>query len=112
MQEKFEELIGSFIDTKVGLCEHFLTRDLAMNLQEKLLNLDRNNQMIPAGIGNHRVKDPNQKMRSDKICWIDNKSTDVAERAFLNQIDAFILYLNDSCYEGINAYEFHYALYE
>ena len=112
MQEKFEELIGSFIDTKVGLCEHFLTRDLAMNLQEKLLNLDRNNQMIPAGIGNHRVKDPNQKMRSDKICWIDNKSTDVTERAFLNQIEEFILYLNDSCYEGINAYEFHYALYE
>ena len=36
----------------------------------------------------------------------------MTERAFLNQIEAFILYLNDSCYEGINAYEFHYALYE
>ena len=112
MHGKFEELIGSFVDTKIGLCEHFLTRDLAMNLQEKLLNLDRNNQMIPAGIGNQRVKDPKQKMRGDKICWIDNKSTDVTERAFLNQIEAFILYLNDSCYEGINDYEFHYALYE
>jgi SM-20-related protein len=112
MKEKFEELIGSFADTRIGISDGFLTRELAQLLQENLLNLNRGNKMKSAGIGNQQLKDANQNKRGDKIYWIDNETKDGPERAFLNQIDEFIVYLNESCYTGINAYEFHYALYE
>jgi SM-20-related protein len=112
MEENFEELIGSFTDRQVGICDHFLSKDLALELRENLKALDRRNLMKPAGIGNQLIRDPAQKKRGDKICWIDNDSADSTERAFLTQIENFIRYLNKSCYEGINAYEFHYALYD
>jgi SM-20-related protein len=111
MDHKFEELIGSYMDTKTGICDQFLTAELAVNLKENLLKLAQDEQMKPAGIGN-QVRDILQTKRGDKVSWIDPYSNDANERAFLDQIENFIGYLNDSCYTGINAYEFHYALYE
>ncbi|MEJ0082707.1 MAG: hypothetical protein WDM78_17540 [Puia sp.] len=68
--------------------------------------------MKTAGIGNQSVKDKDQNKRGDNIFWIDNQSDEPSERVFLNQVDLFVEHLNDTCYTGINAYEFHYALYE
>jgi len=112
MNEKYEELIGSFMDTQIGICDQFLTKDLATQLQKNLLNLHHDEKMEYAGIGNQLKKDSHQKHRGDKISWIDPETTDAPERAFLQEIEKFITHLNDSCYTGINAYEFHYALYE
>jgi len=112
MNEKFEELIDSFMDNEIGLCEHFLTKELAGLLQQNLLDLDRDEKMFAAGIGNNMVKDPAQKKRGDKIYWLDRKNNDINELAFLDQVEGFIDYLNRTCYTGINDYEFHYALYE
>ena len=112
METKFEELISSFIENKIGISDHFISAALAGRLRENLMNLDKEDQMKMACIGNKLLKDPEQKKRGDKIFWIDNRTQDISERALLNQIDQFIVYLNDSCYTSINAYEFHYALYE
>ena len=112
MDEKFEELIGTYISHQVGISDHFITKELSGQLQKNLLDHDKDNNMKFAGIGNQDLKDPLQDKRGDKIFWMNNESQEPAERAFLNQIDQFILYLNDTCYVGINAYEFHYALYE
>lgn len=109
---KFDELIGSFIDHKIGLCEHFLTIELAKLLQQDLLDLDREKRMLPAGIGNHAIKDQAQKKRGDKIFWLDKKNNNPNEIAFLEQVESLIDYLNTTCYTSINSYEFHYALYE
>jgi SM-20-related protein len=43
------------------------------------------------------------------IGWI--KHNNEFENAFV-QIEAFISYLNESCFTGITDYEFHYSLYE
>jgi SM-20-related protein len=112
MDEKFEELIGSYIDNQIGISNHFITKELAFLLQQNLKMLDNGDRLKIAGIGNQLVKDPGQDKRGDKIFWIDNQSKEPSERAFLNQIDQFIEYLNATCYVGINAYEFHYALYD
>jgi len=68
--------------------------------------------MFVAGIGNEEVKDPNQKMRGDKIYWIEKDSSNIYERQFIRLVENFIEHLNNTCYTGINAYEFHYAVYE
>src|SRR5664279_108069 len=112
MENSYETLITGFIEKQVGICDHFLSTELAGRLQQNLLDLDQACKMQSAGIGNDRVKVLKQNKRGDKICWIDNDSKEPAEREFLNQVDAFIEHLNQSCYTRINDYEFHYALYE
>lgn len=112
MNIQFEELIESFISNKVGLSQHFLSIELSKLLQQNLQELNLNNLMLPAGIGNHTIKDTTQKKRSDKIYWLDKKNKNIHEQAFLEHVEDFIDYLNKTCYTGINAYEFHYALYD
>jgi SM-20-related protein len=67
--------------------------------------------MKAAGIGNVE-KDIHQQTRTDKICWLSKDSENVFEMEFLQHAENFIAYLNRTCYAGINAYEFHYAVYE
>ena len=112
MEAKFEELIESFITNKIGISEVFLTDKLATALQQNLLRLNRDSRLINANIGNAIIKDKSQNIRGDKTCWLDNKSKNDAEIEFLDIIRQFMVHLNKTCFTGINACEFHYALYE
>ncbi len=112
LNQNFETLIGSLVEGEIGICDNFLPPALALQLQKNLLALEHSNKLRLAGIGNDAVKDPNQQKRGDRIFWIDNESTEPAEAGFFRLIAEFIVYLNESCYAGINACEFHYALYE
>ena len=112
MEASFETLIASYINTKVGISENFLSNELSNHLKQNLLSLNHNHQLLPAGTGNDNKLVHNAKVRSDTIYWLDKKHNNVHENAFFVQIEAFILYLNQSCYAGITDYEFHYSLYE
>src|SRR5687768_1716249 len=100
MNVKFDELIDSFMGNKIGLCNQFLSAELSQQLQQNLLELDRDNRMFAAGIGNNLIKDSTQKKRSDKIFWLDRKNDNEHEHAFLDHIENFIEYLNRTCYTG------------
>lgn len=112
MKEQFEELIEGFMNNKVGISAQFVPAELARALQQNLLSLNVEGEMKHAGIGSGVSKVYDQQIRSDKIYWIDRNSQNDAEQQFLDLIEAFISYMNMTCYTGINAYEFHYALYE
>jgi SM-20-related protein len=112
MENSFETLISSYIENKVGISEHFLSDELANHLKENLLSLNDKNQLLAAGTGNDNKLIHNAKVRSDTIYWLDKKHNNIHENAFFEQIEAFILYLNQSCFAGITGYEFHYSLYE
>jgi SM-20-related protein len=112
MENSFETLIASYIENKVGISEHFLSDELANHLKENLLSLNDNNQLLAAGTGNDNKLVHNAKVRSDTIYWLDKKHNNIHENAFFVQVEAFILYLNQSCFAGITGYEFHYSLYE
>ena len=109
---KFDLLIDSFLENNVGIDAGFLNKSLSTGLHQNILQLQRDEMMAFAGIGNEEVKDSNQKMRGDKIYWMDKKNTNIYEQEFLAQVEDFIDYLNRTCYTGINGYEFHYAVYE
>lgn len=111
MQEKFEEIIEGFITNKVGISDLFLTGQLAAILQQHITRLHESGHMADAGTGNN-TPDHNKKIRGDKIYWLDKKNNNYEEQAFLEHVENFIDHLNKTCYTGINAYEFHYALYE
>ena len=112
MIHDFDVLIDSYLENKVGIDTNFLSDRLSNGLHQNILNLHRDHLMHAAGVGNEIVKDTNQKMRGDKIYWMDRSHANIFEQEFLQQIEDFIEHLNRTCYTGINGYEFHYALYE
>jgi SM-20-related protein len=112
MNQHFDLLIDSYLENKVGIDTQFLSEALSKGLQQNIHQLENDGLMTAAGIGNEAMKDTNQKMRGDKIYWMDKHHDNVFEQAFLQQIEDFIDRLNKTCYTGINGYEFHYAVYE
>ena len=112
MNEQFDILIDSYLSDHVGIAPAFLSQKLSTELQQNIIQLQKNEMMTAAGIGNEEVKDANQKMRTDKIYWLDKKHNNKFENEFLQHAENFIERLNSTCYAGINAYEFHYAVYE
>ncbi|MFV8376818.1 2OG-Fe(II) oxygenase [Flavobacterium sp. LB1P62] len=112
MENSFEALIATYIENKVGISEHFLSATLANNLKQNLLTLNQDSLLMAAGIGNSEKLSYDGAIRSDSIYWLDKKHNNAFENEFFAQIEAFILYLNQSCYAGITGYEFHYSLYE
>ena len=112
MQEKFDFLIDDYILNKVGIDKNFLSATLTKGLSQNIVQLLANGQMSPARIGQNNDQHKATKIRSDMIYWMDKSHENVFEQEFLALMEDLILYLNKTCYAGINAYEFHYALYE
>jgi SM-20-related protein len=96
----------------VGIVEHFVSEELAQHLTNRLFELKEQNLLKAAGIGNAAKLTQNSAIRSDAIYWLDRANNNAHENAFLDQVDAFVSYLNRSCYTGITGYEFHFALFD
>jgi SM-20-related protein len=108
----FDTLIDSYIGNKIGIDTAFLTKELSKGLRENIMQLQKDDLMRTAGIGNKEIKDPRQETRTDKIYWMDKNHDNTFEQQFLELAEGFISHLNNTCYTGINSYEFHYAVYE
>jgi Rps23 Pro-64 3,4-dihydroxylase Tpa1-like proline 4-hydroxylase len=112
LEKDFEALITGYLQTNIGISEHFLSDVLLQNLKNNLLELYHQNCFISAGIGNNKKLNHDVEVRSDSVYWLDRKHENVHENDFLTRIEEFICYLNKSCFAGITGYEFHYSLYE
>ena len=112
LNEKYEFLINGLIEDEFGMLEEFFPRELLLNLRSNAEQYYQLGLMAPAGIGRKFSYEKNAKVRGDLIRWIDNNSDDQYEKAFLESVHDFISYLNQSCYTGINDFEFHYANYK
>jgi SM-20-related protein len=112
MEASFETLISTYIINKVGISEDFLGKALCKNLALHLLSLNAADELKDAAIGNDSKTTQNNLIRSDKIHWLDKSHNNEFENEFFAKIDAFVAYLNKSCYTNISSYEFHYSLYE
>ncbi|SDB39752.1 SM-20-related protein [Flavobacteriaceae bacterium MAR_2010_188] len=112
METKFEEIISSFLERRVGISNKFLSSDLAFQLKENLLEHCENENLRLAGIGNNHLLSVDKSVRRDKIFWLDKKTENTYEKEFFKLVDEFVAYLNRTCFTSIRSYEFHYALYE
>ncbi len=109
---KFEALINGFLEKRSGIVDSFIDHDLVAGLRQNLQTLYETGKMLPAGIGRHFSFQKNLKVRGDLISWIEKDSDNIYEKQFNNRITEFVHYLNQTCYTGINDFEFHYAYYE
>ena len=112
MEAKFEELVEGFITGKIGISELFMTEQLSASLAGNLIGLKNDGLMATAGIGTAHSKTETLNIRTDRTSWLDAGTKNMAEMEFLDIIERFMAYLNQTCYTGLNACEFHYALYE
>ncbi len=112
MIEQFEQLIDGFVQNEVGVSHQFIPQHLAAALKNNIEQFYREGKTADAGIGSAQHKMLESSIRRDKIYWIYPDTTNAAEKEFIELIEAFITYMNRTCYTGINAYEFHYAVYE
>lgn len=112
MHNQFDLLIDTYLENNIGIDTSFIKNSLSEGLHQNIKDLEHDGLMMAAGIGNEVVKDAGQKMRSDKIFWMDKRHDNIFEQEFLQLAEGFIERLNSTCYTGINAYEFHYAVYE
>jgi len=112
MTHSFDRLINSYLEHKVGIDTTFISQRLSDGLQQNIVQLQKDELMKTAGIGNDAVKDVRQQTRGDKIYWLDKTHDNNFEQEFLSLMDDFVGHLNSTCYTGINSYEFHYAVYE
>ena len=111
MNNKFDALLDSYIEERVGIDINFLSQELSDGLCENIRRLQAENKMFSAGIGNEAIKDKDQQMRGDSICWLDKSHDNIFEQEFLTLAENFTERLNKTCYAGINSCEFHYAVY-
>ncbi len=112
MEAIFEEIAEGYITNRVGISLSFLTEKLSAALAQNIHLFHTNGDLTKAGISNVQHGADTAKIRSDKTKWLDAGSKNDAEMEFLEIIRLFTLYLNKTCYTGLNAFEFHYALYE
>jgi SM-20-related protein len=96
----------------VGIADNFLSQSLSHHLRENLLQLREQKLLRMAGTGNQKEVAYNNKFRNDSIYWLDRAHNNIHENSFFELMDAFVVYLNKTCYTGITSYEFHYTLYE
>jgi SM-20-related protein len=107
VEKSFERLIDSYLADQVGICDHFLSEIQVNRLRTHLLDLHQNKKMRHAGTGNEVVTNYDTALRGDQIYWLEKEQ----ESQFFDTIEAFVSYLNQTCYTGIKDYEFHYAHY-
>lgn len=112
LHSNFETLIENFATNQIGICDHFLSEELAAKLKIDLISLFQDDQFNSAGTGNHETLQTNQLIRKDKIYWLDRNHNNPFQNSFFDLLDDFIVYLNSTCFTGISGYEFHYTYYE
>ncbi len=108
----FDLLIDTYLNNNIGIDVDFISKKLSAGLQQNIAQLQKDDLMTFAGVGNENVMDAQQQMRGDKIYWMDKSHDNIFEQEFLSHVENFIERLNSTCYTGINDYEFHYAVYE
>lgn len=108
----FEGVIAQYLRLEFSIAQGLFPDDVIDGLRHTLLEKKEAGLMHPAGIGKRFDFQTNLRVRGDSICWIENNSTDRYERRFLDRIQEFSTYLNQTCFTRINDMEFHYAHYE
>lgn len=111
MEDQFESLIEGLLENQFASIGDFLSPELVIRLRNNLLSRLHAGTMHPAGIGRLAGHQTNASIRGDLIGWLDDHPADEAEQEFLGKIHDFMSYLNRTCYTGLNAMEFHYAIY-
>ncbi len=111
-EEKFESLIEGIVANGYGVCDDFLSSEEVAMLNARFTERFDDGNFKEASIGKQSEVHQAKEIRGDKILWLETNTTNIAERILLDKNQAFINYLNQTCYLGIIDAEIHFAKYD
>lgn len=106
---QYEVLIQQMVEQGYGILDSFLTKKETAELNDSLTERYAEDAFRRAGIS--KEQEVVKAIRGDEIFWLDKSAATEAEKRYLAQVEAFMLYLNRTCYLGLQSYEMHYAVY-
>lgn len=104
----YEQIIKDYDSRGYCIIDNWLTADESNILFNELSELYEADCFRKSAVGNKLNETIERSIRSDFICWIDERKY---AKPFFNKINDFIEYLNKTCFAGIVSKEFHYAVY-
>lgn len=106
---QYETLIQQMVEQGYGILDGFLTKKETSDLNDSLTIRYENDAFRRAGIS--KDQEVVKSIRGDEIFWLEKITGTEAEKRYLAQVESFMLYLNRTCYLGLQSYEMHYAVY-
>ena len=110
-EQKFELLIEGILVNGYAICDDFLEKSDVENLLKTFSKRYNEGNFKEASIGKSTEVHKNIEIRGDEILWLESNSVDLSERVLLDKNQAFVDYLNQTCYLGIIDTEIHFAKY-
>lgn len=110
-EQKFEALIEGIVSEGYAVCDNFLTPNEVENLLVTFAQRYDAGKFKEASIGKKSEAHQESSIRGDEILWLETDSINEAERMLLDKNQAFVNYLNQTCYLGIVDTEIHFAKY-
>lgn len=107
----YEKIIDDLLNQKYSISDFFFSSEETKELRNHVILQNTQQDFHQAAIGNAVNEKIVKSIRGDKIRWIDESKKTKIEEIFFEKINNFILYLNQTCYLGIEESEFHYAVY-
>jgi SM-20-related protein len=111
-EQQFESIIEGVLANGYAVCDDFLDKIEVQNLLETFNNRYQAGKFKDAGVGKQIEVQKASLIRGDEILWLETDSINSAERVLLDKNQAFIDYLNQTCYLGIVDSEIHFAKYD
>lgn len=111
-EQKFEVLIEGILADGYGICDDFLETEEVQNLLDTFALRYQAGKFKEAGVGKQSEQQMAEQIRGDEILWLQNDSIEQTEQSFLAKNQAFVDYLNKTCYLGIIDTEIHFAKYD
>lgn len=107
----YEEIISELVDKQYCIADNFFDAEEVSILRNSLKRKYEEDNFKKAAIGNKTNEVVAKSIRGDFILWLNETEAGPEEKLFFNKINAFVDYLNKTCFLGILTKEFHYALY-
>lgn len=107
----YEKVIEGLLKQQYSVVDNFFNSHEVETLRNILLKKYEEDEFKKSAIGNQFTEQIVKSIRGDFISWIDENDLLPGEDHFFNKINDFILYINRTCFLGIQEREFHYALY-
>lgn len=107
----YEKVIEDLLKQQYSVVDNFFNSHEVETLRNILLKKYEEDEFKKSAIGNQFTEQIVKSIRGDFISWIDENDLLPGEDHFFNKINDFILYINRTCFLGIQEREFHYALY-
>jgi SM-20-related protein len=111
-EQQFETLIEGIMSNGYAVCDDFLDKNEVANLLKIFSERYLAGKFKEASIGKQSEVHKEILVRGDEILWLETNSTNIAERVLLDKNQAFVNYLNLTCYLGIKDTEIHFAKYD